>query len=414
MAVRSAMHRAGAGVLSQLLQLSPPSERTLPCPCGHHARYKELRSKTLLTVVGAAELKRPYYHCEHCGAGQFPIDQELDVSQVETSPGVRRMMAVVGSESPFDQGRQHLELLADLKVTTKAVERHAEQIGADIAAREQMEIQRAQQLQLPIPIGPSIPKLYIQMDATGVPVVAKETVGRSGKTEGQPAHTRDVKLGCVYTQTKLDEQGRPVRDEASTTYTGAIETAAEFGRRIYLEAFRRGWARAAIKVVIGDGAVWIWNLAQEYFPGAILIVDLYHAREHLHETSKLLFPQDPAARRCWMTQPQALLDNGQIEPLVQALRSLIPTHPEVADRLRTEADYFEHNAERMRYPEFRSRGLFVGSGVIEAGCKTVIGARLKNSGMFWTVNGANDIIALRCTLLSGTFEDYWETRALAG
>ncbi|MGH6628924.1 MAG: ISKra4-like element ISDesp4 family transposase, partial [Burkholderiales bacterium] len=171
MALRSALHRAGASALSRLLQWSPPAadERTLPCPCGHHAGYKELRAKSILTVVGLATVKRPYYLCDHCGEGQFPVDQELDVAEVEVSPGVRRMMAVVSSESAFEQGRQHLELLADLKVTTKAVERQAEQIGADIAAREQAEIQQSQQLQLPLPIGPPIPILYVQMDATGVP-----------------------------------------------------------------------------------------------------------------------------------------------------------------------------------------------------------------------------------------------------
>ena len=415
MALRSALHRAGASALSQLLQWSPPAagERLLPCPCGQQAGYKELRAKTILTVVGLATGKRPYYLCDHCGVGQFPVDQELDVVEVEVSPGVRRMMAVVSSESAFDRGRQHLALLADLKVITKAVERHAEQIGADMEAREQAEIQRSQQLQLPIPIGPTIPILYIQMDATGVPVAAKERVGRVGKTEGQPARSRDVKLCCVFTQTYVDEEGRPMRDEGSTTYTGAIETAEVFGRRLYLEASRRGWHRAVHKVVMGDGAVWIWNLAQEYFPGAICIVDLYHARQHLHDLSKLLFPDDPVARRNWLTQHQDLLDDGQIESLVAALRLLLPQHPKLEEQLATEADYFQTNAERMRYPKFRSQGLFVGSGVIEAGCKTVIGSRLKKSGMFWTVNGANKIITLRCTLLSGRFEDYWETRARA-
>ncbi len=415
MALRAGLHRAGARALSQLLQWSPPAagERTLPCPCGQQAEYKELRAKTILTVVGLATVKRPYYLCDHCGEGQFPVDQELDVVEVEVSPGVRRMMAVVSSESAFEQGRQHLELLADLKVTTKAVERHAEQIGADIEAHEQAEIQQSQQLQLPIPIGLPIPILYVQMDATGVPVVGKERVGRVGKTDGQPAGSRDVKLGCVFTQTHRDAEGRPVRDEASTTYTGAIETAEVFGRRLYLEASRRGWHRAVHKVVMGDGAVWIWNLAQEHFPGAICIVDLYHARKHLHDLSKLLFPDDAAARQSWLKQQQDLLDDGQIESLVTALRLLIPEHPKLEDQLGTEADYFQTNAERMRYPKFRSQGLFVGSGVIEAGCKTVIGSRLKKSGMFWTVNGANKIIALRCTLLSGRFEDYWESRAHA-
>ena len=201
-----------------------------------------------------------------------------------------------------------------------------------------------------------------------------------------------------------------MRDEASTTYTGGIETAEEFGRRIYVEACQRGWNRAQKKVVIGDGAPWIWNVAAEHFPGAVEIVDLYHAREHLWELAKKLWPTDERQRTRWAKKWQKRLDSGRIESLVRGLRFLSPTSPEAAELLRREADYFARNAERMRYPAFRRQHLFVGSGVIEAGCKTLIGGRLKCSGMFWTVRGANAIIALRCNRLSNEFEDYWEAR----
>src|SRR5487761_668142 len=184
------------------------------------------------------------------------------------------------------------------------------------------------------------------MDGTGVPMVSKEVEGRTGKGNNGRAHTREVKLGCVFTQTQRDVEGLPVRDVDSTTYTGAIETAGEFSRRLYTEAQRRGWDRAQKKVVTGDGAEWIGNLAQEQFPGAI----------------------------------------------------------------ETEANYFQRNAARMRYPKFRQQGLFVGSGVIEAGCKTIIATRLKRSGMFWTVRGANAVIAVRCCRHSREFDDYWESR----
>jgi hypothetical protein len=352
--------------------------------------------------------------CPHCHTGQFPTDVELDIENTEFSPGVRRMQAVVGQEAPFDHGRQQLKLLAGLEVTTKAVERTAEAIGEDIAAGEQEEIRRAVQLDLPIIIGEPIRILYVQMDGTGLPVVHKETVGRQGKTDGQPAHTREAKLGCVFTQTAWDEEGYPIRDPDSTTYTGAIETAEEFGKRIYLEAWNRGWSRAEKKVVMGDGAEWIWNLAEQHFPGAIQIVDLFHARQHLWELARKLHPNDEASQKAWMKVHQRrMLDKGKIEKLVGTLRSIDSDNLEVADKLRTEADYFERNAERMRYPKFRRQHLFVGSGVIEAGCKTVIGSRLKQSGMFWTVRGANAIIALRCCHLNGHLENYWESRRAA-
>ena len=207
----------------------------------------------------------------------------------------------------------------------------------------------------------------------------------------------------------MDEQGYPVRDEASTTYVGAIESCEQFGRRLYAEAWQRGWARAKKKVVLGDGAEWIWNQANLHFPEATQIVDLYHAREHLWDLAAKLYPNDSPAQKRWVMVEKDKLDDGKIEDLVASLRSREASHPGLAEDIRTEVNYFEGNKERMRYPKFRNQGLFVGSGVIEAGCKTVLG-RLKRSGMFWTVRGANAIIALRCCQLSGKFEDYWEAR----
>jgi len=248
------------------------------------------------------------------------------------------------------------------------------------------------------------------VDGTGVPVVKKETVGRQGKVDGQPAHTREAKLGCVFTQTTWDQEGYAIRNPASTTYVGAIETAEEFGKRIYLEAWKRGWSRAEKKVFMGDGSEWIWNIAKLHFPGAIQIVDLFHARQHLWDLARKLYPNQEAEQRRWMMVHQHLLDEGKIEELVAALRAIETSNPELADKVRIEAGYFESNTRRMRYPQFRSQHLFVGTGVIEAGCKALIGSRCKQSGMFWTVRGANAILALRCCQFNGRFEDYWEAR----
>ena len=414
MALRTALHRAGAAALSELLRFPAPvgGLRTVPCGCGRAAHYRELRTKPVLTAVGAVEISRPYYGCRHCHVGQCPADVELDIENTEFSPGVRRMQALVGQAAPFDHGREQMKVLAGLEVTTKSVERTAEVIGADIAQREASR--ETPPLDLPVVAVAPIPILYIQMDGTGVPVVKKETVGRQGKIAGQAAHTREVKLGCIFTQTAWDKQGYPIRAPASTTYTGAVETAEEFGRRLYREAGKRGWSRALLRVVMGDGAEWIWNLAALHFPGATEIVDLYHARQHLWELARRLYPNDEEKQRAWMKVHQKrLLDKGKIEKLVGMLRALKSSNSEVTEKIRTEADYFERNAERMRYPKFRRQHLFVGSGVIEAGCKTVVASRLKRSGMFWTVRGANAILALRCSLLNGRFEDYWEDRRAA-
>ena len=228
-----------------------------------------------------------------------------------------------------------------------------------------------------------------------------------------PAKTREVKLGCVFTQTGLDEKGRPVRDQGSTTYVGAIETSEEFAGRIFAEAIRRGSRRADKTIVLGDGALWIWNLADEHFPGAIQIVDLYHAREHLSELAKILYGPGTPKAKAWADLRIVELDAGNVETVISSMNRLRPSTTAQQDELRRSVAYFQTNAHRMRYADFRQQGLFVGSGVIEAGCKTIAGRRLKQSGMRWTVRGANAIVALRCCELSGRWESFWEARSAA-
>ena len=402
--------------MSELVRSDPPGpdERQVACPCGHKARYREMRARRVLTAVGEIELLRPWYLCPSCNNGQCPADAALDIEKTDLSPGVRRMLALVGSEAPFDHARQQVELLAGLAVTAKAVERTAEAIGADIAEGENREIQRALQLNLPIVMGQAIPVLYVEMDGTGVPVRKTETEGRAGKAKGEPAHTREAKIGSVFTQTTWDREGFPIRDPDSTTYAAAIETAGQFGPRLYLEAWNRGWERAEKKVVIGDGAEWIWNIANDHFPGAVQIVDIFHARQHLWDVARKLYPGQETEQKCWMAIHQnQLLDQGKIVELVTALRAIDSLNPELLEKIRAEADYFDHNKDRMRYPNYRAQHLFIGSGVIEAACKTIIGSRCKQSGMFWTVRGANAILTLRCCHFNNRFEDYWEGRKAA-
>ena len=412
-ATRDALQRAGAAVLERLLGADEPDEdAALACACGQGLQCQGPRPKQLVTLLGRVVLERLYYYCRQCRRGLAPRDTELDIEGTQYSPGVRRLQALVGSVAPFARGRALLEELAGLAVSVKSVERQAELIGADCAGREESDRLQAALRGFPPAAGEPVATLYIEIDGTGIPVTRAAAQGRPGKAAAE-ARTREVKLGCVFTQTRFDAEGCPIRDERSTTYTGAIEDAAAFGQRIYYEAWRRGLHRAERVVVLGDGAAWIWALAHLYFPDAIEIVDIYHAREHLWELGRLLIPQDRRQRRRWVRRRKKQLDEGRVEHLVRSLRQSPADSPEVADKLRIGANYFAGQAERMRYAEFRRQGLFVGSGVIEAGCRSVIASRLKLSGMFWTVPGANSIIALRCAQHSDRFDDYWEERAAA-
>ena len=406
MGLRDRMQRVGAVLLEQLLNGDGRGYQgsRVCCPQGHTAVFVEHRSKQVLTVLGPVEVQRAYYHCPTCQAGRIPRDAVLDIVGSSFSPGVRRMMSRVGSKESFQDGRQDLKELAGLEVTAKQVERVSEHLG-----------QQAQSWQAPTrSLGgsgkvvklKSISKLYIAYDGTGVPVVSRETEGRAGKQSPQ-AKTREAKLGCVFTQSALDEQNQPVRDEGSTTYVGAIEAAEAFGLRIYTEAVRRGLEHAQRVIVLGDGAPWIWKIADLHFPGAIQIVDLYHARQHVAELAK---PVLGSAWKPWAEARYRELDQGKGEALLGALLRLQAFQPDLQATIDKALHYFQTNADRMRYAQFRRQGLFVGSGVVEAGCKTIVGQRLKQSGMHWTVRGANAIIALRCLDLSNLWEDFWESR----
>jgi len=409
MRIRSCMHAIGARMLEMLINSDGGDYRgrRIEGERGQHYQFIEYREKKLLTVLGPIWLRRAYYYDRQAQRGWCPKDSRLDIVGSSYSCGVRRMMSKVGAYRSFGLGQQDLYELAGIRVSAKEVERVSERVG------QQVEVfHRAEAGQEAAGVAERIWRMYVGMDGSGVPVVKRETAGRAGKDGGQ-AKSREAKLGCIFTQSQVDSEGRPVRDECSTSYTGAIESADEFGWRIYQEAQRRGVDYAQELIVLGDGAPWIWNLADEHFPGGIQIVDLYHAREHYWNAGRGCLGQQKEKLHQWAEQRRQELDAGKVEAVIEAmgqLSSLPGYNQELCER---EIGYFEKNKERMRYAEFRGRGLFVGSGVLEAGCRTVIGQRLKQSGMHWTVRGANSILSLRCNILSNRWEDFWEHRAAA-
>jgi hypothetical protein len=214
--------------------------------------------------------------------------------------------------------------------------------------------------QPPTPPQPDI--LYVCIDGTGEPVIAADTEGRPGEGDEGTAHAGEVKTAVVFTQTITDEAGLPVRDPASSTYVADFALAAEFGTRMVAEARRRGATNARHLVILGDGTAWIWNLAAQHFPDATQIVDLYHARQHLHELAKLLEFMLGDHKEEWLAQRLAELDDGVASAICAAARAF-PLAGKEADDLETALGYFEYNAHRMQYAHFKSLGMFIGSGI---------------------------------------------------
>lgn len=405
---REVLLQCGAHVLEGLLELEDGGILGRACPCGGTFHDKKRQSKSVRTLVGNVRAVRTYQRCSRCGTWRIPEDVVLDVVNTGFSAGLRRAMAETGAEVCFEKAAGFLDKLGGVHVDAKDVERVAEAVGRDILARQEQFIGVVLDGKMTAPTE-TPDTLYIADDGTGVPMRRQETQDRPGKHADGIARTREAKLGALFTQITTDEKGNAVREAHSTTYVGKIESVDTFGPRLFAEAMRRGYEHARRVVVLGDGAVWIWNLAQDYFPNAIEVVDYCHAKGKLTIIGKLLFPHDDAARKTWQKPFSDLLWEGDISALTMALRE-IPLQGDDQEIRDTTVEYFNTNRARMCYKEFRAQGIFIGSGVVEAGCRSLIGERLKCSGMHWSVPGADAIIALRCSIESNVFENYWEDR----
>ena len=403
--IRAGMLKLGCGILGQLLAADPGyCGPRVPCGHGHDAAFVSYRDKVIDTVLGPVTVNRAWYHCKACKHGFAPRDAELGVPGTSLSPGLTAMNAKAAAAGPFAGAASLLEDLAGVRLTVKRTERAAEASGAvhAVQVRERSALIASRKL-VPMPPRPVPDMLYGVIDGTGVPMTARETEGRAGKGQDGRAGTREVKLAVFFTQTELDDEGHPVRDRASSSYIASFETASVFADLVKAEGIRRGADHARQLTFIGDGAAWIWNLVTGKFPEATQIVDLYHAREHLHSLARCLEFMLNDRYGEWLKARMEDLDYGYIDGIEAAVREF-----PLEGAKKTEADkelgYFLNNAPRMRYKWFRQCGLFVGSGVVEAGCKSIVGQRLKLAGMHWTVSGADSIIALRCREASSQWE----------
>ena len=387
--------------------LSDGEEPHLPCACGADARRSGRRDKTVTTALGPLVLERAWYHCDACGSGFSPRDRALGVEGRSLSPGALRMVGVTAAELSFEKSSTLLRELAGLAVGARQVERHAEALGREIADDEREVV-------APEPSGAAT--LYLGLDGTGVPVRKEETEGRPGKQADGTGRTREVKLSTVWSAEARDKEGRPVRDAGSVSHNAAIESVATrdtdrefapFVRRVLREIERRGFLDAGRRVVLGDGAPWIWNFAEEHVPDAIQIVDVFHAKQHVFDVAKAVYGPGSDLAAQWGKVLRDQLDEGRLDLVIDELARHADRCPE-AERNK---EYFRTNRARMDYSRFREQGLCVSTGVVEGACKSVIGGRMKHGGMHWSVDGANAVIALRCSVHSNRFDDFWERRA---
>lgn len=361
-----------------------------------------LQEKTMQSLFGPIRLRREYFYNPRENAGRYPLDDALGLQNSYT-PAMVRLMCRAGARDSYEEGSADLSAYANIDVSAQQINRMVRRIGPGM--REELEAEP------PEARTPQVPRLYVSCDGTGVPMRRSELVGIKGKGQDGRASTREVKVGSIFTEHPVPGQEEPFRDSDSTSYIATLQRCERFGTLLRKEAYRRGMGRAGEIVFIADGAAWIWEIVRTCFPFAVQILDYYHAHEYLAAIVDLLHGKATAFGKhrleCW----KALLFEDKIKEVISQARSLGANLPDSEKEiLESKINYLENNQSRMLYGTYKSKGYFYGSGVVEAGCKTLIGKRAKQSGMFWSEKGAEDVLAIRSALYSGRFDDYWDKK----
>lgn len=362
---------------------------------GPKQRFVERRHLEITGLFGSMHIYRDYYmdgQQSHC-----PADAALALEGSYT-PALSRMMCRAAAKNSYAEASADLFEYAGVTVCDRQIQRLVQAVAPAVGPWLRTVRDQAQ-----------IALMYVCGDGTGVPMRKEELEGRKGKQPDGSAKTREAKLGCVFLQTEVDEEGHPIRKEDSTSYIGSFEGAAEFGRLLRQEARRRGSAKATKIIFIGDGAAWVWELARVNFPGAILILDFYHALQHVHGLVEAIWGKESPEGKGRIKLWKRWLLKGKAGDIVKQANGQLPSCLDT-DKAQKEISYLENNLERMTYGTLRTAGYFIGSGVIEAGCKTVIGKRMKCSGMFWSAEGGQGMLDLRCALLSNRLDAFCQAR----
>lgn len=367
-----------AGVCAVVAAGVPAREQ--PCACGGAARYVRPRAAQVLTLLGGISITRAYYHCAQCHCGHAPLDRQLGYCAGSISAGLEEVLALLGATADsFEEAVGLLNTLTLVQVCPNLARAATERLGQALQTAEQRAVTAAWEQGVPPTAVGAAPRLYLSMEGVLVQTVAG---------------WREYKLGAVYTTTTRPSRHRPGQDEIHAqelSFVGAVADAATFGQALWCEAARRGVLDAGEVVVVADGAHWIWNLVEEHFPEATQIVDWYHASQYVWAVAHAVYGEGTPLARRWAKRRLADLWAGRVDKVLTACLA----HQQRSQAVEEAITYYTNHQHRMRYAEYRARGLQIGSGSIESGCKQVIAARLKQAGMRWSLAGARAVAAVR-------------------
>ncbi len=395
------MLRDAAHLIEGLLNHELPSIMGEP-PLKKGERLHSWQERSVTTAVGPIRLRRAYYRGPR--GGRYPLDEILELHEQYT-PSVVQLMCWAGAmDTSFELASETLRRFAGLDIPGRQIQRVVNAFGPQAA--KWMDHRSVTPRQAPVEI------LNIQTDMTGIPARPGELQGIKGKQPDGTAKTRQIKVGCVFTQS-LDAQKEPQRDPLSSTYLAAFCDRVQFGHSLWKEALKQGYASARTTVFLGDGAEWIWNIADDRFANAVQIVDFYHACEHLHALCSALEPDETKAKGLYEIWRARLKNNGLPRILKEAEERIATLRPHQRPAASAQLPYFQNNAHRMKYGTFRKKGYFIGSGAVEGACRHIVAQRAKLSGMRWSCAGAENVLAFRCLIKSNIFDEYCKSEKRA-
>lgn len=394
-------------------------ENEIRCHCGGKLFYQRMRPAMLTTVFGKVEYCRAYYAGCSCGEGIAPLDAKYALKAGAISAGLAHLMALTGIAFSFEESEKWLKEFLLFEVSENSIRSETQKMGFLQQQCEEQDIQASQNekaLQARLREEKQVPqRLYGSLDAAKVRI---EPRVRQGKPVPEHEDWRDMKVGCWYQaeavslsrqssrqRRKAQREGTVFRTTHHQYYCDIAHVDA-FGKLVWATGCQVTADLAAELIFVCDGAAWIWELVEHYYPNAVQIVDWYHAEDRLKRLADVVFPS-PSQRQVWLAQVVESLWQGQVEDVVLACKHLASNH----DEARQASTYFSNNSQRMRYDFFRAQGYLIGSGTIESGCKQIVSQRLKRAGAQWIVEGAVLTAKARAAWLSGHWHSLCQKRA---
>lgn len=421
MALRETLQTVGQSALKQFLENAHAElETEIECVCGGKLQYQRCRAATIWSVFGKVMYKRAYYAGCVCQRGHAPVDDRYGIEPGKVTAGLAHLIALSGIKESFDEGRKWLQEYLLFEVSENTIRSETQKMGAlqrqadQELVKEMQDEKSLQQRERSQPGACDI--LYGSIDAAKVRIEPRDP---QEKVLENRETWRDLKVGCWYEGEVVPVRQQSMRQKEKAQREGVvlraknkkyfcdIAEAKDFGKLLWATGCAAGADRAHRLVFICDGAVWIWNLIDQYFPNAIQIVDWYHAADRLKRIAEEVF-STLEERQTWLKQVTEDLWQGKVELVIEACRRLAKKSKWAQQSL----TYFCNNKERMRYDQFRTSNLLIGSGIIESGCKQIVSQRLKLPGAQWNLDGAILTAKARSAWMSGEWPKLVAARSL--